>query len=161
MIPIASSGFFKGVLYRLAWYGSVFDNTAIPNNLCPFIRRITSGILVVVSMICVGSVLAIALLDPVASAILHIFVGPGQLHFIDESFFVLGCAIYTAILGLGVYLFVYLLMKILMCRLVLKPIRPKRTIITDQGRHVLTTYGVICEYLSALHDKICPKIEFK
>lgn len=158
-MKIATKGFFLGSFYRLAFYGSKCEHYDVPENLCPFIRRVVWGVILCVLIgVGGGSLLVASVLDPVISLVLWLF-SSGTGPFFSDFTLTVGLILWgfsaCAVAGVGV---VYLVKE---RGLSLPEVpKPKRYVVRD-GERVLTSWGVVCEWWRAIHDKICPRIEFK
>lgn len=158
-MKIAKTGFFLGSVYRLAYYGCGMEHCSVPENLCPFVRRAIWGLCLCVIVGLVGGVwLAMAIVDPVVSLVLWV-AGVGEGPFICFATFAIGSVLWALAIGITGTIGIYEFMSINDIELPKIP-KPART--TERnGEQVLTLWGLICEYSDAIHDKMCPRIEFK
>lgn len=150
---ISKDGFFKGCLYRLAYWGCGWDHNDVPTNICPFIRKVIWGIFVILLTIIVSVVVSIAVLDPVVSLILYIF-GVGTGPYFSEFSIVVGSSLWigTTILSVMVYL-----TETDSGEALVKKVTSKASKVSETS----STLQVIKQWFKAIHDKTCFEIVFK
>lgn len=150
----------KGLMYRLALYGTGFNEWNIAENLCPFLRQCLVGLLLCYFYVCVGVLCGTLMLSFCGTLILWGIFGYSENMFPDFNTFILASSVlFTAcLLTLSFWIreLSYRYKRWTYKKLLYK-------VVTDcelVEQKPSTTYRVIVEWYKSIHDKICPSIDF-
>lgn len=152
----------KSLLWRLYSFYSLSENhrwrtrRATSVNLCPFVRGVLRGILVVLATILFGFFAATVVLEPPIALILYLTHGVFTHGFFlsgNATPLIVGIAIYClatfgAIFALGGYLYEEIKNRL--------PVRDEPPVDENQPA---STFSLIRAYFKSVHDKICPSID--
>ncbi len=144
----------KGLMYRLAYWGSGFEEYNIPENLCPFVRKMLLGMVFCSFAVIAGAVAGFVLLDPVMTLVMYLITG-FFLPYFDQTLLSLGVCFYIIGTVFGSIAFcVFLYHRYEWIRNILS--KPRNKV---QKAKASSSYRVAAAYAEAWHDKICPKID--
>lgn len=140
--------------YQLAKIGSTYS---VPYNLCPYIRAVGIGFVLSLLMITIGVISLGLALWMIVMPFLWYFNGiTDSILLREEGFTIWLCFMFMIIVGSIIAFDVPTRMG--------RGIKKGVTIITDQVPTEVkeaSTVKICKEYIKSLHDKICPRIEFK
>jgi len=136
------------IWYRLALYGVFFEEIHMTSNLCPFMRRVMFGVVLIAGYVFLGSLVTMCIGTPplqVMMAIMH-----GGEYIIPNLAMVIGSAIWIT----GALIVVFWFFAD-----------------TESGEAIRATVNkaydkldmddwIIVQYYQAIHDKICPQLNF-
>lgn len=138
--------------YRL--YSRYGDGQPYVVNLCPYMRRVGVGIIMVLFITSLLTMVSILILEPIAILILWNITGSFYLNFFgpDNSGVLIGIDITLIIIVLGYFMVVG-------CKQISYRIRnsfEEKIVETPDG-----FLRIFSTWMKAIHEKICPKIEVK
>jgi len=139
----------KGSLwYRLALYGVFFEEYKLDENLCPFMRRVGLGILLISCYAVIAAVVIAALTAPVFQVIMTVLYGTH--YWQDFGLMKLGLILWTfAFLILGVWFFADT-----------DKGKGVRSVVYDTYKSAKVDEWLIIGWVHAIHYKMCPKLSF-
>lgn len=141
----------KGSLwYRLALYGVFFEERNISPNLCPFMRRVIFGFVLATCYSFSGALLIICILTPPIQIVMVLLYGPQFWIVADNPAMTVGLTLWIMFLVMGFFIFMG----------DTAPGKSIRETTTNACRKIDMEHWLIIEWISAIHNKICPSVSF-
>lgn len=152
----------KGLMYRLAYYGTGYDERRIEENLCPFLRQCLLGFVLCCVFVSIGVCVGAVTLSFFGTILLWTIFGWSDNFFLDQGTFIMSSCFMAALL--------IIILGSLFSGLHDRYKERKRWKRYQQNMLEMsddyvepkpsTTYRVIAEWYNSIHDKICPSIDF-